>query len=283
MISVKIDAQGLDVIKYKLASMAKQIPFATARAINETAKRGAADGNAKIRSVFDRPLERTANAVKVFQGATKTRLSAIVHIHDGQKGYAIDDPRVLSSGKGSIFPNRYLAAQVYGGQRATKRYESALIKVGAMPAGMQAVFAKRSGNIDAYGNLPGPKIVQILSWFQAFPETGYRANMKQAGKDRLRLGTKDRKTGGRKFAGGRRFGFEYFVAMPPLNLHPGIWERHYPNGPAGKSFIKPVLLFIAVATYRRRFAFFDVMQESVARHMPQQIAAAIDLAIRTAK
>ncbi len=267
----------------------RQVPFATSRAINETAKIIAKDGNKLVASVFERPLPRTASAVKVFQGATKERLSAVVNVYDGQRGFAPDDPRALSAGKGSVFPNRYLSAQIEGGRRANKRFENALIKAGVMPQGMQAVFAKRSGYLDQYGNLSGARINQILSWFKAFPEVGFRANMTDRSRTNAMLGRKNKRTGETSFGKGRRYGFSYFVSRGErsgglqMRLPEGVWERNYPNGPAGKSFIKPVLLFVKPGNYAKRFDFYRAMQRSIDANLPEQWQKAMTQAMGTAR
>lgn len=267
----------------------RQVPFATSRAINETAKIIAKDGNKLVASVFERPLPSTASAVKVFQGATKERLSAVVNVYDGQRGFAPDDPRALSAGKGSVFPNRYLSAQIEGGRRANKRFENALIKAGVMPQGMQAVFAKRSGYLDQYGNLSGARINQILSWFKAFPEVGFRANMTDRSRTNAMLGRKNKRTGETSFGKGRRYGFSYFVSRGErsgglqMRLPEGVWERNYPNGPAGKSFIKPVLLFVKPGNYAKRFDFYRAMQRSIDANLPEQWQKAMTQAMGTAR
>lgn len=240
MITIAVSDNLKDVMAGLDDVARRQVPFATSRAINETAKIIAKDGNKLVASVFERPLPRTASAVKVFQGATKERLSAVVNVYDGQRGFAPDDPRALSAGKGSVFPNRYLSAQIEGGRRANKRFENALIKAGVMPQGMQAVFAKRSGYLDQYGNLSGARINQILSWFKAFPEgQGYRSNMTDRSRTNAMLGRKNKRTGETSFGKGRRYGFSYFVSRGErsgglqMRLPEGVWERNYPNGPAG--------------------------------------------------
>lgn len=274
-------------------------PFILRRAINATATAVARVGNDAIRATFDRPLARTATAVKVFKGVAREDqqrgdMTAIVGIHDGDQRMAATDPRVLASGKSSIFPNRYLSAQIEGGARVNKRFEVALVRAGIMPAGQQAVFAKRSGYLDPHGNLSAALIVKILSWFKAFPEVGYRANMTDAARQRAMVGRMDRKTGQRRFGAGktdaaRRYGYAYFLSRGErfgglgMRLPPGIWERNYPNGAAGKSFIKPVLLFVKPARYRVRFPFYEVMQRAIADAAPRELAAAGDLALRTAR
>lgn len=254
-----------DVVASFNALEQRHAPYALRRTLNRVAQVCAKEGNVEIRRVIDQPLARTASAVKVFQGATSERPFAIVHVHDGQKGYAIDDPRVFAANKGSIFPNRYLAALMDGGPRVSKRFEQALIKRGVMPPGVQAVYARRSGYLDQFGNLSGGRIVQILAYFQAFPEQGYRANLTGRARDRLAVGRTNRRTGERTFAKGRRYGFGYFVSDGKDGLHAGVWERNYPNGLSGKSFIKPVLLFIKPASYSVRFDFYGVMDRTIER------------------
>ncbi|AMO36529.1 hypothetical protein [Thauera humireducens] len=292
MIRIDVSDNIKEVTKQLDDLARRQVPFATSRAINETAKIVAKEGNAVLASVFDSPLPRTATAVKVFQGATKERLFAVVNVYDGNRGFAADDPRATSAGKGSIFPNRYLSAQIEGGQRANKRFENALIKAQIMPPGMQAVFAKRSGYLDPFGNLPGAKINQILSWFNAFDDgkgKGYRSNMTDKTRTAATMGRKNRRTGDTSFGKGRKYGFAYFVSRGErfgglgMRLPPGIWERNYPNGPAGKSFIKPVLLFVRPGNYRRRFDFYGLMQRSIEKNLPEQLEKAMAMALRTAR
>lgn len=292
MITINVSDNIKDVIAGLDDVARRQVPFATSRAINETAKIIAKDGNNLIASVFDRPLPRTASAVKVFQGATKERLSAVVNVYDGKRGFAADDPRALSAGKGSIFPNRYLSAQIEGGRRANKRFENALIRAGVMPSGMQAVFAKRSGYLDAFGNLSGARINQVLAWFNAFQDgagRGYKSNMTDRSRTAATLGRKNKRSGETKFAKGRRYGFAYFVSRGErfgglgMRLPAGVWERNYPNGPAGKSFIKPVLLFVKPGNYTRRFDFYGQMQRSIDKNMPEQWSKAMAMALRTAR
>lgn len=294
-----ISLTATDNLREVLADMSllntRHGPYILSTALNKTATAMAKAGNDKIRAVFDRPLARTASAVKVFKGVSKAdraagRFEAIVNVYDGKAGMAATDSRVLAQGKSSVFPNRYLAAQIDGGKRVDKRFERALIKAGVMPQGMQAVAATRSGYLDkATGNLPASRIVQILSWFKAFPEAGYRANASDATRRRAMFGSKSKRTGQTTFGKGRNYGYAYFVSRGErfgglgMRLPMGIWERNYPNGPAGKSFIKPVLLFVRPATYRPRLPFYQVMQATAARELPSQLEAATAMALRTAR
>ena len=250
MITIKLE--GMSALQAKLQGIEKEVRKASRLAINATARKVAEAENAEIARVFDRPTPRTAKAVKVFQFARyDNNLAAIVGVDDGGGGN-----RVNAKGfKGTIYPAKYLAAQVMGGSRVPKRFELALQKAGVMPSGMFAVMAKRSNALDQYGNLPASKIVQILQWFQAFPEAGYRTNMK--GKSKADMAA----------AKGRykklKWGFAYFRGGRGTGLPDGIWERHYPEGQAEKSFIRPVLIYVSSSNYGVRFKFGEIARRVV--------------------
>ncbi|MDO9596722.1 MAG: hypothetical protein Q7J47_03280 [Azoarcus sp.] len=296
MTPIRINAtDNLPVVLANLGALSSRHgPYILGTAINRTATKAAKAGNEALRAAIDRPIARTANAVKVFKGVSRAdreagRFEAVVNVYDGKPGMAATDSRVLSAGKSSVFPNRYLAAQIDGGRRVDKRFERALSKAGLLPAGLQAVFAKRSGYLNQYGNLDAGRIVQILAWFKAFPEVGSKANLTDASRTKATFGKLNKRTGVKSFGRGRQYGYSYFVSRGErsgglgMRLPPGIWERNYPNGTAGKSFIKPVLLFVKPTTYRVRFPFYLVMQQAIDRTFPAELKAAADLALRTAR
>ena len=270
MTTIKVEFVGLTPIKSMLSGIERQVPFAMSRAINEIAKGAAKAGNEALASSFSSPTPRTKNATKIMQFAKKDNLTAIVGIDDGG-----GKNRMNARGfKGTIFPNQYLSAQMYGGSRVPKRFERALIAAGVMPEGMYAVFAKRSNALDQYGNLPASKIVQILSWFQAFPEgQGYRANMKKKTKANLAAGKRK----------GMKWGFAYFRGGKSVGLPDGIWERHYPNGQAGKSFIRPVLIYVKNAAYQVRFPFEQIAMRYYKENWARVSDQALKHALETAK
>lgn len=249
-IDVKIDISGFES---KLNSLKNnQVPFAAAKALTATAKLVAEAEKREMIDVFDRPRSNTLNSIFVTP-ATKLSLISVV----GLKNFA---------GKG-IPASKYLAAQILGGQRRLKRFEKALQSVGAMPVGYMAVPGD-AAIIDGNGNMSGGQIVQILSFFKAFPEMGYRANMTDKGRKSLARGKKDRK------------GFSYFVGRPGDRLPLGIWQRFTFFG---SSAIKPVIIFVPHTNYEARFDFYDVARRVVAREWPRVFKSALADAIRTAK
>jgi len=279
-IEVKVD--GLKSLQASLQNKKRQVGFAAMKALNATAKKVAQEESRAIVSAFDRPRPSTIKAIVVkkwsrYKG-NDFDLEAVVAVDDyitqGRTGSeGVFEANRAAQGKGAISPAKYLSAQILGGKRMPKRFEVALQRAGIMPAGMMAVFAKRSGALDPYGNLPGPKIVQILSYFQAFQERGFRANMKKTSKRNLALGKRK----------GMKWGMSYFRGGKGTGLPDGIWERHYPNGESGKSFIRPILIYIDNATYRRRFDFYGIARRTIDATWPVEFSTAFDAAMRTAK
>ncbi|MFS2004624.1 hypothetical protein ACEN9F_13460 [Duganella sp. CT11-25] len=230
----------------------KQVTFATRVALTRTAKR-AADAEVKeMRDVFRNPTPYTLGGVYVLP-ATSNRLQAEVKLKD-------DATKAVPAA-------RYLAAQVSGGQRQLKRFERALQSVGAMPNGFRAVPGQ-GAKLDGFGNMSRGQIVQILAFFRAFPEMGYKANMTDKGRARLARGSK------------RQQGFAYFVGSPGDRLPLGIYQRtRFYGGDA----IKPVMLFVRSAVYEAIYDFEYVVEQTVKNEFAGEFAKAYIQAIETAR
>lgn len=250
-ISVKHDLDG--IVKKLDRIQREQVPTATRNAINSLARIVVEREKREIRDVFDRPTPYTQSAVAVFKGATRQNLQAVVGIkNDTSKG---------------VSAAKFLAASVSGGLRKQKRFEKALQAVGAMPSGYRAVPGD-AARIDSYGNMLPAQIVQILSFFKAFPEAGYKANMTDKTRARMKKGSKGKQ------------GFEYFVGRPGDRLPLGIWQRF--NMGHG-SAIKPVMIFVPNAVYQAVFDFGYVGKLTAEREFPAEFAKAMNEAMaRTA-
>ncbi len=230
----------------------KQIQFATRVALTRTAQQAALAEVREMRDVFRNPTPYTLSSVFV-QAATKTRLEATVKLKD-------DSTKATPASK-------FLAAQVRGGQRGQKRFERALQAVGAMPTGYRAVPGA-AARLDTYGNMSRGQIVQLLAYFRAFPEMGYKANMNDKGRARLARGTR------------RQQGYVYFVGRPGDRLPLGIYQRFsFGHGSA----IKPVLIFVRSAVYQERYDFEYVVEQTVKTQFANEFAKAYGEALGTAR
>jgi hypothetical protein len=230
----------------------KQVRFATRVALTKTAKKAEAAEVREMRDVFKSPTPFTLSSVFV-QPATSTRLEATVKLKDASMK--------------AVPASKYLAPQIDGGQRGLKRFEKALTGIGVMPVGYRAVPGQ-GARIDSYGNMSRGQIVQILAFFRAFPEMGYKANMTDKSKARLARGSK------------RAQGFAYFVGTPGDRLPLGVYQRvSFARGTA----IKPVLLFVRSAVYQSRFDFEYVVNKTVETEFAGEFATAFIDAQRTAR
>lgn len=273
MIKIDVKVSGLNAIKAAIEGRHKQVLYAASRAINDVAKSVAKKENEEIGRIFKNPTPRTVKATKVFKFSRKDDLEAVVGLDNGGGNRG----PVSRQRKATVFPADYLLAQITGGQRATKRFEAALISLGLMPSGMQAVFATRSGALNQYGNLPSAKIVQIMSYLRETKGEGYGGKMTNARKQKMLRGElKGMKWGMSYFRGGKQ-------GRINTGLPDGIWERHYPNGPAGKSFIRPILIYISPANYRRLFRFEEIANATVSREWNPSFNRWLSQALATAR
>ena len=235
-----------------LDSLARtQVPFATSRTLNAVAEKVVEAEQHEMRDVFDRPTPYTLRSMRVIR-SSRQRLEAVVTFKD-------------AFGKAQVSASKYLAPQIKGGSRRPKRFEVALQRAGAMPEGFRAVPG--SGvRLDAYGNIPGATIVKLLSYFRAFPEAGYRANITDKRRASMAKGRK-----------GKTYGTAYFVARPGDGRLPfGIWQR---TRTGFGSAIKPILLFVDWTQYDAIFDFEYVGRKTVEREFApawdRELAAAV--------
>ena len=223
-----------------------QAAKAYAKALNDTGfeiRRAMQD---EMRAVFDRPTDYILRSPRV-RMATAAKLSVTI------------EPTYMG-GKG-IDPQKILDAQTWGGRRRDKRSEVALKRAGILPAGYQTAIPSDDrggpypGSDDGKGNLRGAFLVQLISYFQAFGEQGYKANMSAKGYLRVHRGTK--KQGGRRYfvtygktRGGPRITQKGEQDERTAHLAPGIWAV---SGTGG-ALVRPVLMFVKPGRgYQPRF------------------------------
>lgn len=248
-----IKVEGLDKVVSKLDDLGKrQLPFALARALTQTAVAIKEDEIKEIKKVFDRPTPYTLNSLMVRPATTKS-LTASVE---------------LKSPQSWAQRHHYLEPQIIGGGRELRAFEFELNRVGVLPDDMWVVPGKGI-KLDAYGNIPRGQIVQIMSYFKAFREGGYAANITPEKKMKLAKGSK------------RRLGYSYIALQKPRGkLLPGIYQV----STLGTSrWIRSIMIFVNQSTYKKRFRFFEVGQLSALRKFNPIFHASIRDAIATAK
>lgn len=256
-------------IRRRLEAGDKQIRFATARALTETAKDVRGDLYQGMRQVFDRPTPFSLNSLRVMP-ATKAALVAKVEF----KSYST----------GTIEPAHYLAPQVYGGARRAKRFEGSLRAAGLLPKNMFAIPGDNA-ELDPYGNMSRGQIVAILSDLRAFGEQGYRANRSLT---RKRRGKRARE---RYFIGGFEIGDEHHIFRKEITdghgrdltfrgrslETKGIYRRD-----AGGNLLV-IAVFVRQPLYKARLHWTDIAALSARRHFPGRFREQWAKALATAR
>lgn len=244
---VTIRAENLDKVAAALAKLSgERLQQALASALTDTGFQARRAMQAELSSVFDRPTPFITRSVKVF-AATPQKLSvAIVPTLDTRNAPS-------TGGKVGVDPQDVLQAQEAGGKRRDKRSESVLRRAHILPAGFQTVIPATPypGSVDAYGNIRGAFMVQLLSYLQAFGEQGFKANMTKKNRGRLEKGT------------AKKAGRRYFVSLgryrdATRHLAPGIWAA---SGPGGVD-VRPVLMFVKAPTYKPRLSMQAIIERS---------------------
>ena len=247
-LKISVNTQAL---KRRLGDIVeRQLPFASARALTQTAKQAQGAVRTAMTEVFDRPTAYTLNSTFV-RPATKTKLAARVWLKD--------------EAVKAVAPAKYLLPQVEGGGRRQKRSEVALANAGILPPGWYLVPGK-SVRLDGAGNVPRSIILQIISDLRASPDVGFRSN---------RLTKREARERGKRFRESR-----FFVVKPGSKAQPGIYRKI--DSAFGRA-AQPVFIFTAQPQYTRRLDFYGVVERVARANLEENFAASLADALRTAR
>ncbi|RYF60732.1 MAG: hypothetical protein EOO27_04740 [Comamonadaceae bacterium] len=260
---MRIDAtlQGGEKVKRLVSKMTgPQMRQAQAEGLNDTAARLQGAMRQHLLSAFDMPTQWVVGSVWV-ERATAEKLSATV-LPTRRRDTA------GTGGKVGVDPQRILQAQEFGGRRADKRSEVALRRAGILPNGYQTAIPQTPypGSDDGRGNLRGAFLSQLLSYFQAQTEQGFRSNMTARRKAQLQNKQGIGYLGSRKVLK-TTMGVRYFVATGKLrdgrsaHFAPGIWASRGLHG----ADVQPVVLFVRTGTYRPRISMERIAHDAQAQ------------------
>lgn len=227
---------------------ARQIPYATKLALDKTATQVRQTLREEMVRAFNKPTNFTLNSLYI-EYAKKDNLTARVWLKD------------------LGFRQHYLIPQIEGGARPLKRFEKRLVQIGAMMPGERAVPGQ-GATIDAFGNMSRGQIVQILSQLGS---AGFSGDYSVATNSRR--------------SRAKRAKVAYFVASRTRertrHLHPGIYSRR--SFGAWGTAIKPVIMFVNGATYRKRFDFYGIGNRVVKSNWAENYRQALAQAMSTAR
>jgi len=257
---MKIDVRdNFPQVKAAMRENAKQVTFATAVALTRTAQDVRAAEKQGMQTAFDRPTAFTLNSLFV-KPATKVDLTARVWLKD-------------------YYGPNFLMPQITGGARPQKRFEQLLMQRGIMNATERAVPGA-GAKLDSYGNISRGQIVQILSQLQSFNVSGFDANATNSKRSKSKRAREAYfvSTGKGAKAYGRS---SWKGGHKSQHLERGVWVRI--SFGATNTVVLPVLLFVGKATYRKRYPFDQIGQDTIAKAFPGHFDREYARAIATAR
>ena len=245
-IGVKIE--GLDAAMAALSGQGKQVRFAAARALTQTAHKVNADLKDELRNnIKGGPTAFTLRAFKV-TGARRDNLEATVALrHDAPEG-------------GTTYA-KALQHLFTGGRRDFKKLEGWLRGKNIIPVGMMAVPGPKAP-LDARGNFRKAALTEMLGIIGS--QTRNLQEWRKSGR------------------GGQMKAIGFFIARPrdKSGLTPGIWRRIT----TGKSStVEPWVMFISPTAYRQKFDLEAIARKTVAATFETRFLASLADALRTAK
>lgn len=246
---ISVDVKGIDAAVARLRGLQeKKIDVDKVAALNDAAYLASKEAAREMARVFDKPTPWVLGGVRYVKARRDKQESSVDFDKWGNKT--------------NVTVEKVLAANIYAGTRKHKRHEIALNRAGILPDGM-GIVPGDAAKLDQYGNMTGGQIVQIVAWFKAFGEQGYKANINDKG--RARIG-RDKKSGQR--------GFAYFALQQKRGkLLPGVYQRFQT---AFGSAIKPVMIFVRMPSYRKRFDFYGVADRAARKEFARAFPMYLD-------
>ena len=259
---IKVDIRGLDKTIANLAGMGKQVRFAAAKALTQTAWNVRREIQSGMPQDLDRPRTSTTNALRV-EKATPGNLTAVMRLNEVGEG---------------VPAAAFLKHNIIGGLRAFKRSELMLQQAGILPRGMVGIPGS-AAKLDAHGNMQRGQIVSILSFFRTFGIVGWNKEVSgmvggfgstQNGRRLLNTGRMNRAL--KK----SRQSSVYFVVPPGMKMSAGIWQKT-------KTKALPLLMFVTPGRHRKLLKLKERGEKVIRRDFNKLFDAAFIDALRTAR
>jgi hypothetical protein len=257
---LKIDTNALS----GLIDVSRQIKFASMVALNRTANIGAQEVKLEMARVFDRPTRYVMNGVRVEPAKMK---GVGTQSKYGKMRYAGGD--VLKAEvffkderfKQSAVAAEMMAPHVDWGFRLHKPFERLLISRGIMSDKEYAIPTSEV-KLDSYGNPSRGQITQMLSYFQALPESGYVMNRNRARDAKLKK---------------PRAKNPFWVGWVNNKKYRAIYTKKGDNA-------VPIWIFITTRPkYSLILPFYKITEDAFNRYHEQQYDIAFKEAMATAK
>lgn len=240
---IALQITGLKELQADLKDFSqRRMNAAVATALTRTARKVEDDWKKQINANIDRPTPLTQRATLVKQATAQT-LVATVMLKDRAKG---------------LSPEQYLSPHEVSGQRFLKKFEQALAKAGAMPAGYFVVPGK-AAVLDGYGNVSRSQITHVITQLGMDYSPGYQRTISKSAAKRIATAQKH----------GRKYASVLPAQAKQFKVSPGIYEMQ-PDGSR-----KAVFVFKRSTTYRKRLSLMERGAEVATKVVQQEFDKAI--------
>ena len=245
---ININIAGLDQVKAKLGSLAKQANFAASKALNTTAFAVNAKLKTDMASTFKGGA--TAYTLRAFSVVKSTKTNLVAEV-----GLRTDAP------EGGLSYDKALAHLFTGGDRKYKKIEGWLRGKRLLPTGL-SIAPGDAMKLDRFGNMNRTALTEIMTMLVARSSS-------------MRL---YRKTG----RGKATKAVDYFVVQPgdKSKLHPGIYKRVETGS---SSAIDCMILYISPVHYRKFIDLQKLGSEVAAKTFQPAFDAELAKALASAK
>jgi ribosome biogenesis protein Nip4 len=244
MVQLAIKHDIANTIRLLNDRVRRQVPFATSKALNETAKLVQSQVVAELKSRLDRPTPFVLKSIFI-KYSNKQNLRAEVYLRNTQIG-----------GKNPNSLAEILNQQFSGGTRIRTRLEGALTRAGLISSN-EYVAPGAGAKLDAYGNMSRGQIQQLLS--QLFASPNPEAN--RTGSSRSKSSVK---------RAGRIFWSR------GNHLPRGAWIE-------GSGGLRPLLLVVSRPNYRRRIDMEAIAVRVSSKNFDRIFQVEFEKAVRTAR
>lgn len=255
---ISVSVNGLDAVRAAMAGVSRAVPYAVAAALTRIAHMVRAAVIDEMARMLDRPTNYAMRQAIQVVPATRSKLESSIGL-----GIKFGAP-----GKGTPYV-KALGHLFTGGSRDFKRMEGAFRAIRALPSGFMMVPGAACP-LDAYGNPHRSFVVQLISYFNAFNEQGYKANMTD--KRRKSIAKAGNTASGYKTINGVQYfisyghrgkpgGDRYTNGRAEQHLPAGIWARSGIHG----SVVKPIFIFVRRGQWRQMISL-----EKIARAVVDQ-------------
>jgi hypothetical protein len=227
-------------------AMTKQLPYAIAKAMTQSAKKSQVALKAQTPRYVDRPTPFTLNSTFV-RFASPRSLEAWV-------GFKYTAPKGTPAGE-------YLEPMISGGPRKPKRSELQLQRRGLLRSGEYLVPTGVTPlTLNKYGNIPASKYTQVISRLKGFGEQGYTANASGSARSQS-----------------KRRQADYFIGTPG-GLPRGIYARlgaKPRSGGLARGF-HTVFYITRRPTYTGRFPVQTILNKTYSNNFGKQFRMALE-------